>query len=406
MANMDQYFPFTSGAGSTATQASWQAMASYFMANGVISGAGSNFSATISGTTVTLNAGAVWINGIFGENTAPKSVTVTSNGLIYARLNYGSSDIEYDYEDASYSLTQNTTYWDIPLWAVVSGALQDWRYFTGPGTHAPGEITEWAGSTPPNGSLFCDGATVLQSQYPRLYAIIGSTYNVGTVAGGSFMLPDHRGRVTLSPDNMGGTPANRTTDAAALGSHGGTSSITLSSSQVPDHAHSVTDPGHNHTLNESGGHVHNLGTHYHAPTNASFTVQNASSLVNMTPTVVTSSYSTLDYPLGTAPDHLEIDTSTGSLAGGGSPIGAQFGSTHAQLTAQPPWAPVLFTTVNNGTNTSWTANTNTPQVSSATTGVTANSNTTGISVPHVSGTDGAAIDSTPSFVSTNKVIWF
>ena len=34
---------------------------------------------------------------------------------------------------------------------------------------------EYAGTTPPNGFLACDGSTITQSAYPELYAIIGGT---------------------------------------------------------------------------------------------------------------------------------------------------------------------------------------------------------------------------------------
>ena len=36
-------------------------------------------------------------------------------------------------------------------------------------------MVEYAGSTPPNGFLACDGSTIVQSDYPELYAIIGGT---------------------------------------------------------------------------------------------------------------------------------------------------------------------------------------------------------------------------------------
>jgi len=66
-----------------------------------------------------------------------------------------------------------------------------------------GTIVSYAGISPPNGYLFCDGAEVLRANYPELYDIIGGLYNVGTLLGvGTFKLPDLRGRFALGRDTM------------------------------------------------------------------------------------------------------------------------------------------------------------------------------------------------------------
>lgn len=40
---------------------------------------------------------------------------------------------------------------------------------------APGTITQWGGATAPPGALLCNGATFSASQYPALYAALGTT---------------------------------------------------------------------------------------------------------------------------------------------------------------------------------------------------------------------------------------
>ncbi len=61
-----------------------------------------------------------------------------------------------------------------------------------------GFIMPYAGSTPPAGWLLCNGQSVLRSDWPSLYAVIGSFY--GAVDGAHFTLPDIRGRVVAGVD--------------------------------------------------------------------------------------------------------------------------------------------------------------------------------------------------------------
>ena len=74
-------------------------------------------------------------------------------------------------------------------------------------------------------------------------------------------LPDHRGRVPLGKDNMGGTSADVCTAAAAdaLASQAGAESHTITSAEMPSHTHSSgtlatgSDGSHSHTLDYSTG---------------------------------------------------------------------------------------------------------------------------------------------------------
>ncbi|WP_456624361.1 phage tail protein [Bradyrhizobium sp. P5_C12] len=65
-------------------------------------------------------------------------------------------------------------------------------------------------------------------------------------------LPDCRGRVLASLDDMGNSAASRLTSsyfgstATTLGAVGGAESQTLTAAQMPSHNHGVTDPGHSH----------------------------------------------------------------------------------------------------------------------------------------------------------------
>lgn len=49
----------------------------------------------------------------------------------------------------------------------------------------------------PTGWLLCDGSEVLQTAFPQLYALIGTTY--GTGSSGFFVLPQFNNRVPIGP---------------------------------------------------------------------------------------------------------------------------------------------------------------------------------------------------------------
>lgn len=102
-----------------------------------------------------------------------------------------------------------------------------------------GSVMEYAGSSAPPGWVFCDGASYNRGIYSALFSVIGTTY--GSVDSNSFSVPDKRGRVSIGLDNMGGTSANRVTNAAAdtLGGSGGAETHTLVTDEMPSHSHNV-----------------------------------------------------------------------------------------------------------------------------------------------------------------------
>jgi microcystin-dependent protein len=76
----------------------------------------------------------------------------------------------------------------------------------------PGTVMPFAGqdvATIPNNDkgggiynwLFCDGAYVQKIDYPKLFQIIGFTYGK-SLSGGSFRLPDLRGRMVVGFNDM------------------------------------------------------------------------------------------------------------------------------------------------------------------------------------------------------------
>ncbi|WP_407122351.1 phage tail protein [Bradyrhizobium sp. STM 3561] len=116
----------------------------------------------------------------------------------------------------------------------------------------------WSGATLPAGWDWADGGVLLSdTPYPALRArYVTDGFPFGQDGSGNPKKPDMRGRVPAGVDVMNGSAAGRLTAAVsgfgdALGGTGGAQSVTLTSAQMPSHAHSVTDPGHAHSFNNN-----------------------------------------------------------------------------------------------------------------------------------------------------------
>lgn len=154
-----------------------------------------------------------------------------------------------------------------------------------------GTMVDFLGSTTPQGFVLASGRTIgsaasgateranadtqalytlLWTDYANTILIIQDSSGTPTTRGASaaadfaankrMPLPDLRGRVRAGKDNMGGSAASRLTsttmtpDGNTLGASGGAQTVTLSTTEIPSHNHSVsiTSGG------VSAGHVHNL----------------------------------------------------------------------------------------------------------------------------------------------------
>lgn len=63
-----------------------------------------------------------------------------------------------------------------------------------------GAVIPYAGANAPGGFLFCRGQVVNRSDYPNLFAVIGTTYNTTGETGSQFRLPDLRGEFVRGLD--------------------------------------------------------------------------------------------------------------------------------------------------------------------------------------------------------------
>ncbi|MDB6026340.1 MAG: Microcystin dependent protein [Verrucomicrobiales bacterium] len=94
-----------------------------------------------------------------------------------------------------------------------------------------GQIVMFAGNFAPRGWALCQGQLLSIAQNSALFSILGTTYGGDGVQ--TFALPDLRGRV---PAGNGQGPG---LSSYTLGQQGGVESVTLITSQIPAHSHSL-----------------------------------------------------------------------------------------------------------------------------------------------------------------------
>lgn len=148
-------------------------------------------------------------------------------------------------------------------YATISDqALQSVPYAQAAENGVPvGTIIAFGGSTVPTGWLACDGASVSSSNYPKLFAAIGTSWGDGSTWGtGDFNLPDMRGLFLRGLD--AGALRDQDRLARTAFKTGGASGDAVGSYQgsgIQSHAHltdppntsvSVWDGSHNHQYND------------------------------------------------------------------------------------------------------------------------------------------------------------
>lgn len=103
-----------------------------------------------------------------------------------------------------------------------------------------GSVTAYAGTVAPTDWMECNGASLLRSAYPALFAVIST--NHGTADVSHFNVPDLRGNFVRGWSHGSGTDPDRATRTAPTGGNSGDNvgSIQLSASKTHDHTSSMT----------------------------------------------------------------------------------------------------------------------------------------------------------------------
>ena len=112
-----------------------------------------------------------------------------------------------------------------------------------------GEIRLFAGLFEPVGWCPCDGRLLSTSDYPALFALLGTVYGGNGTT--NFALPNLLGRLPIGYGNMGGAGIS----TYALGQVGGTIAVTLTEAQIPLHSHSEVATTSAATSTSPGGNL-------------------------------------------------------------------------------------------------------------------------------------------------------
>lgn len=109
------------------------------------------------------------------------------------------------------------------------------------------EIRMWPGNFAPRGFAFCNGQLLPISQNTALFSLIGTFY--GGNGQTNFALPNLQGQTPLMAGQGPGL------SSYSLGESGGSTSVTLTTGQMPAHAHLPGCDNGSGSVNGPGGQV-------------------------------------------------------------------------------------------------------------------------------------------------------
>jgi microcystin-dependent protein len=158
------------------------------------------------------------------------------------------------------------------LRSVVNGLVfRAWTDIT-PNRFLPGQIVQMAlpvGSPPPPGLLIADGSNLGRANYPALFAVIGTTWNMGGESSSTYAIPNVPPRAALLSANGLTTPLAG--ESRLLYTNGAIASHThaATTSSAGSHTHTAwSDPAGIHT--HPGATTNVTGEHTHPLTNAGY----------------------------------------------------------------------------------------------------------------------------------------
>lgn len=169
MGNFDEYFPWDKGFGSSASSSRWRKMAQLWAPDGVVANypvgvAAGGLNATIAGGIVTVNPGACFMHGYYGEIFAAQAINVGASGTVVAKADFDNEICSIIFHNGAIDYNgyqQDTHAWEVPLWLVSSGTLTDLRCFI-----SGGAGLGWSGTMPQQ--TVSSGTTVnFNFMYPR-----------------------------------------------------------------------------------------------------------------------------------------------------------------------------------------------------------------------------------------------
>ena len=132
MADMSGW-PTEGAEGAVSSEARWRAMARLWAPSGVVGGYLGDLAPSLAAGSITVQAGAAWIDGHYAEILTSTTFTSTTTGLVVARFTPANNHFELIYRDGATTPTQTDATWELPIARITSSALYDTRNVLGPG---------------------------------------------------------------------------------------------------------------------------------------------------------------------------------------------------------------------------------------------------------------------------------
>jgi hypothetical protein len=108
-------------------------MARLFYGSGVVYNYLNSLAPSLSGSVVTIQPGAAWIDGYYGESDSPKTVAVSGNGMVVVRMDPTARQIIFMFVANQTTPTQSLSgIYEIPIMQVTGSTGKDIRQFSSP----------------------------------------------------------------------------------------------------------------------------------------------------------------------------------------------------------------------------------------------------------------------------------
>jgi microcystin-dependent protein len=101
-----------------------------------------------------------------------------------------------------------------------------------------GVVFPFAGTAAPYGYLVCDGSAISRTDYPQLFASLGTSHGIGD-GSTTFNLPDYRGRFLRGVDAGSGNDPDAAGRVAVNGGNGGDAVGSAQGDAMQGHWHSM-----------------------------------------------------------------------------------------------------------------------------------------------------------------------
>lgn len=170
-----------------------------------------------------------------------------------------------------------------------------------------GTLMPYVGNTAPTGWLLCEGQEVSSTTYPKLSTLCGTKF--GSAAAGNFRLPNLKGRVIAGLDSA-------QTEFDSIGKTGGAKTVTLTTSNMPEHNHSASTLTLSGLVAQNGGTPTTGGDHGHTYSGTTTGTGEHSHLGTTSPTVTNVVATGVAFSTGTGSNVTrirDVDVTSGTI---------------------------------------------------------------------------------------------